>query len=413
MRRPGVSSLLLLVGTAAALALPPLLLRAEPANWDVIGADVQRMPPADRNRLNRNTEDYLRLSEADRQRYRELHAILENDEQHGRGQLRKTLSDYTSWLATIHAYDRQLLLTTTDPTQRLQEIQRIVDERNESLSRSQGRFRWWMHRGIPDLDANELASVMQVVEDGLSLTADERDQLRDADGEEKSGVARYFALFSIIRSHRRDLGQSLDRDLDRFLASVPAAKQPEGISEKPPELQRGICLAMIVGNVLQEYEQQIVRNAPTDADLRRIVEEWSGENEREVDELLELEPADFRRELERKYAREVFGLDVDEVRRVVPGEVYRGRFRGARRDRGPERSGGEGRPRRMRRGGPGGEGRSGDRPRITLPFGPDGSEDVDRPAPGRRRGGPRRGEGRPAPDGQRGPPPRGEPPSRE
>src|SRR5690606_27005006 len=99
-----------------------------------------------------------------RQRYRDLHAIIESDEQANRGDLKQTLDDYTAWLATTHAYDRQLLLQAGDPKRRVAEVERIVEERNQSLDWSRSRrSRFWMWRGnVPDLTADELDRVMSV-----------------------------------------------------------------------------------------------------------------------------------------------------------------------------------------------------------------------------------------------------------
>ncbi|MEX0585739.1 MAG: hypothetical protein WD176_03795, partial [Pirellulales bacterium] len=213
MPRRAVSGPLLLIAAGGlALVLPPLLLRAQPQDWPTVRAEVTRMPQAERDRLNRNTSEYLQLSDAERQRYRELHATLEKDAQDGRGQLRQTLNDYTAWLATNHAYDRQLLLTTTDPQARVAEMQRIVRERDQALSRPR---RWrsgiWMRFGVPDLTADELIPLMNIVENGLAFNSDDREKLRDENGHEKAGVARYFALIGILR----DRGDNLERVLDR------------------------------------------------------------------------------------------------------------------------------------------------------------------------------------------------------
>jgi hypothetical protein len=337
----------LLCGAGAlALAVPPLLLRAEPANWNGatgVRTTVEKLSPADRDRLDRNTQEYLDLTEAERQNYRDLHAFLQADAQDGNGRLSQTMQDYYAWLASNQSYDRQMLRTTTDPVLRVAEMQRIVDKRNEDFNRSRRRFsQFLLGKDAPDLSADELQALMAEVEGRVALTDEEQQRLLK-DGQEKAGVERYFALFSILRSRNEHLVQLLDRlDPDDLLAAVPELEMPPSFAEAPVEAQRLIFLRMIIGNVMQEFELAVKTRPPTSGDLQKIVENWPADERQELDRLLELEPAEFRSELAERYAKETIALDIGDLWAMTPREAFGGRrFEG--RNRGGPGDGGRGR----------------------------------------------------------------------
>jgi hypothetical protein len=163
MARPvrGVSQRVLFVAAGAvALAAPPLLLRAEPDNWSLVQAAVQNMSPTERDRLDRNTRAFLALPEAERQKYRDLHAALQLDIRENNEKLATTMHDYYAWLATNQAYDRETVISIPNSTQRVAEIQKIVEKRNDQANRS--RFRWssGLLRDVPELTPDQLQALM-------------------------------------------------------------------------------------------------------------------------------------------------------------------------------------------------------------------------------------------------------------
>lgn len=395
MSRPrrGVSRrVLYVIAGAAALAAPPFLLRAEPENWPAIEAAVANMTQAERDRLERNTQEYLALPEAEREKYRRLHAVLQEDIQDGHERLASTMRDYSAWLSTNQAYDRQELTGITDPAQRLAKMQQVADKRDETASGS--KFRWsrfWLRDGIPELPPEQLNALITAIENRLHMTDEEQNRLLDAAGSEKSGSFRHFAVLSILRDHRQTLLQFLERnDADQLLEEA-GIKPPASFEKATAEDRRVIVVRMIIGNVLREYESNINRKPPSSADLEKLVANWPQDaaEQQKLLEMLEQEPADFRRDLEQAYARDAIKLDSRDVMGLGfdlprPG-WFGGRGRGGPDDR--ER----------------GEGRGGFRPGDR--FGPPGRD--GRPEPPPRRDGDRRPDDRRAGDG---PPPEGRPP---
>ncbi|MBL8849546.1 MAG: hypothetical protein JNG89_07675 [Planctomycetaceae bacterium] len=369
--------LLILGGAAVALALPPLLLRAAPANWSRVETSVAGMSQADRDRLDRNTREYLALTEGERQKYRDLHSFLESDVEESGGRVEQAMQDYCEWLASNQSYDRQQLRVTTDPRERVAEMQKIVDRRNEDFSRSRGRLsRWWLNNGVPDLSAEDLATLMSAVENRLPLlTEQERARLVDDEGNDKVGVNRYFAVFGILRGRQENLFKMMERaDPDDLLKALPQLEMPPSYAESPIEVKRFMTMAMIIGNVLQEFETARNVRPPTTSDLEEIVANWPADKHDELERMLEREPADFRSDLERIYTREEIALDIDDVWAMIPREPFN--FGGRWLNRGRRQDGDYGPGRRPQDHRPGeGQDREGDHPHPPHPEdgrGPDG-----------------------------------------
>lgn len=390
MSRRAVSTRVLLVAAgAAALAAPPLLLRAEPENWTAVRTAVANMSQTERDRLDRNTREYQALSEAERQKYRTLHTTLEQDLRTGNGKLAATMNDYHAWLATNQAYDRQALSEATDPAGRIAEIQRIVETRDAQANRSRYFFSRRLLHDLPELTAAQMDSLMKGLEDRMSMTDEEHERLLDGKGEEKTGVVRHFLLFAILRDHQQTVRKFLEQADAEALIGEAGITLPPMFDDAPAEERRTAIARMIVGNVLREYERAVNRKPATTQELQSIVDDWSQDpaEQQKLVELLEQEPSDFRHALKEIYAKDAIALDsrvlwdagADLMSRGPFGGRGRGgpndRERGDRGDgRGPLRQFGD-RLQERREGGP--------RP--------------DGPPPGERSFGPPPGERRPPP----------------
>jgi hypothetical protein len=407
----GVSKRVLFVAAGAvALAAPPFLLRAEPQNWEAIQEAVTNLPQSERDRLDRNTREYLALPEADRQKYRDLHAALQADIANDNEQLATTMRDYYAWLATNQAYDRQTLTAIPDAGQRIAEIQRIVDKRNEAASQSRFWFSRFLLNDVPELKPEQLKTLMAGVEARLQLTDTELQQLQDAEGNEKEGVARYFTLFRILKGQRQNIEQLLNRWDAADLVDSAGIKMPPDFDTATSEQRQRIVVRMIIGNVRREYELAVNERLPSSAALEEVVANWPQDptEQQKLDDLLEREPSEFRRELEQEYAKDNIALDFRDLREMAPG-IFGRRYFGGRGRGGPQDGdrGGE-----RRDGPPPFPRRPGDRLRPDEGGGPppDGPPPGELPPGGpppgdRRPPPPRNGDGPVRDNGDRPPPP--------
>lgn len=321
MVKPAASQRTLLIGAAAlAFAVPPLLLRAEPENSDAVRDKVARMSKTERDRLERNSREYLQLSEEQRAQYRQLHAVVSDDAADGRGTYQQAMEDYYAWLAH-HQLHRQELRNATDAAQRIEIIERLIEEQSRDLSSIRNPFLRYRFRRTPVLSSDELAMVMAVVEEQIDLSAEERQRLQ-----QRQGVVRYLELFRVLRSRRLNLHELIAGwDIEALLARFPEVRLPEPGMDDPAGERRRQFVELVIANVLKEFELERSKAAPTEAQLREFVENWPPAEQAELNKLLEMEPAEFRRQLERRwYAAENRGLDFEALLFVLGSERRRG-----------------------------------------------------------------------------------------
>jgi hypothetical protein len=91
---------------------------------------LRQMSEIERGRFDRNLQEFQKLSEAEKQRYRQLHEGLIKDNSHGGG-LSKLLQTYSVWIQTLTPTQRDELQKETTSSQKLALIRRFKDEQDE------------------------------------------------------------------------------------------------------------------------------------------------------------------------------------------------------------------------------------------------------------------------------------------
>ena len=91
---------------------------------------LRRMSPIERDRFNRNLEEFQKLSTAEKDRYRKLHQELVDDTSRAGG-LAKLLQTYAVWVQTLTPTQRDELQKETNPAQKLALIRRFKDEQDD------------------------------------------------------------------------------------------------------------------------------------------------------------------------------------------------------------------------------------------------------------------------------------------
>jgi hypothetical protein len=317
---------------AAAVAVAPLLLRASPDQKELFKASktsIEGLTKSERERLNRNFEDFLKLSPEEQQQYRDFHAALERDRREGQGHYQQLLDDYYAWLKTVPER-RQELLATRDAEQRAELVSEVVREQKERAS-----------GGAPTLSPEGLSAVMQILEGSLV-----RSQAQRAELEALSGIERHFRFLEMIKADRSErsgppappLRGASDGDVERAISAIPDAtlrdwvrkldvQVPEGMPRPSDADTRRFRLAMALRGALQRefWEHTRRRWRPKDEDLRKM---FDGLPEPERKEMLALTPAEFRSSLLDRYAATHQRLDHDTLTTVLPLPWDRRRGRG-------------------------------------------------------------------------------------
>ena len=118
-------------GAASSAAL--LLSGATSEDADLLQAaqhKIQMMSQSQLNQLKRNYESYLKLPPERREQFARLNDELEQDAKNG-ARLTKLLDRYNAWLFTLSPFDREKLLGTSDPGERAQLVQKLLQEQQK------------------------------------------------------------------------------------------------------------------------------------------------------------------------------------------------------------------------------------------------------------------------------------------
>jgi hypothetical protein len=305
---------------AAALAAPPLLLRAEPEGFDVKRSRVSAMPQTERDRLTRNFEDYLKLTDDQRTHYRRLHEGLQQDRAENAGRCAAAMDAYYAWVSTLPAYQQQSLLTTTDPAGRIRLVAQYVDE--QELRQMEEEQRKMGPRGgnffrLPRLSSSELAAVMAELERAVTLSPEQRQRL----DEKPDGIERYLELFKIVGAERKLKITDVITDVraEQLLEKLPQRARDRLVRPTRPERTFSL-IRTITWNLWMEIESQSRARQPDPDKLLDFVKQWPADQSAELDELMDLSPDDFVQRVREKYAAQNLALDFEHIRRTYPPE---------------------------------------------------------------------------------------------
>ena len=364
-----------------ALAIPPLFIRAAPDGFEAYSRRVESMQQPERDRIERNFNEFLGMDEAQRNHYRDMHRRLEADVSEAQGVYAGQFDNYIVWLQTIPPHRQEELRRATDSRTRLALMHRILEEESDRETREAmetmfrdmpGPMRGWLRsRRHLLLETGRYRSLIEDVELKVDLSPSEREQLRSL-----TGVDRTFRFFELLQDESSDIPLSRALDAAEVRQVIDRAELDDLIDTLPDEARqrtqdRNLVLMMVLmTNVQREYQIEVHEHRePGEADLLSHLEELSAEDQ---DHLLQLPPDEFHRQLTERYAADIENLDIN--------VVYRGMFgRDRRPGGGPPRGPAGGRP-----GGPRSEGTQG---RPEFPRSPRGDRDgsgADRPT--RRQG---------------------------
>lgn len=334
------------VSIAAALAAPPLLLRAEPQGFDIKRGRVSAMPQTERDRLARNFEDYQKLNEEQRVHFRRLHDGLQQDREENAGRCSAAMDAYFAWVSSLPAYQQQKLLSTTDPAERItlvakyveeQELRQLEEEQRKLGPRGGNYFR------LPRLSSSELAVVMAELEQGVALSPGQRQRL----DEKPDGIERYLEFFKIVGVDRKLKITDIINDAraEQILEKLPQRARDRLVRPTRPERTFAL-IWMITWNLRMEIETQTRARQPDADKLLDFVKQWPEDQSAELDELMDLSPDEFVQRVREKYAAKNLELDFEHIRRTYPAEwspSRGGQGQGSRGGQGFPRSSNDGR----------------------------------------------------------------------
>ncbi len=114
----------------ASSLVPSLLQALDQKTIEARTEQLRKMSEIERGRFDRNLQQFQKLSDAEKQHYRQLHEALIKDNSQGGG-LSKLLQTYSVWVQTLTPTQRDELKKEKIPAQKLALIRRFKDEQDE------------------------------------------------------------------------------------------------------------------------------------------------------------------------------------------------------------------------------------------------------------------------------------------
>ncbi len=108
--------------------MPPYAIALDPQTILERVDEIQRMSGVERDRLNRNIQEFAALSEVEKTHYRELHAKLVTDRVQNGGTMFSLLQTYSLWVHTLSPAQQHELQQETDLSKKLVLVRRFKEE---------------------------------------------------------------------------------------------------------------------------------------------------------------------------------------------------------------------------------------------------------------------------------------------
>ncbi len=304
-----------LAGIIAVLATPLLIGagRLDSTERDTHRQHIEEMTQAQRNQLSHNFRLFKRLATTDPETltvYRDIQAAVDQDDE-----LLKVANAYHGWLRTLSLTERQRLENEKDPRKRIALIGDIQAERAKSTEQQK-------RQSIPDrvvpaiarqhfsaqdrLSDEDLAAIMKIAEDHLSLQPAQRGKL-----EKLEGARRYAQIIGILVKNSNESNTPLqaiwsesDTELiDEMVNSISNENQREklqklGLLPKMQQVLVRMVLRSVIAEVREEIRDEVHDNPPRHADLRQL---FFNLDDAERDRIMQMPKRQQRMALVHKY----------------------------------------------------------------------------------------------------------------
>jgi hypothetical protein len=315
---------------------------------------IEMMSESERIRLARNFKHFKELSEADRERYRQLHRDLQADPQ-----LQTVMDRYAEWIKTLDVDRKDQLRAQKDPVRRRELVAKFREEqanrRPLGVPRGghwEGPFADFIRRGASQADLNNVMSLLEFkLTSARQVTPEQLSRLK-----ELSGFRHHYYLLDLVvtppvAGQNEPPKQMLREIFPEILEKAADPQHHQSLRKYPRLLYEWLAFGMR-NELHAELEQ------PETGD--KVFEQCLAElNPTDREKVNQMEPAQRKNSLESVYWKkiwEIFGRanpgggppwwmrGQGRPGTAPPGEPFRGRRPGEGRDRAPDEPGGQ-RPR--------------------------------------------------------------------
>jgi hypothetical protein len=251
---------------------------------------VEEMSRVERNGLRHNQQQFQELSRKDVQRVKAIHDAAQNDPR-----LDETISQFHSWLATLSMSERDKLLATSNPEDRLQIVRRLKAKVEPPMG---GTFR----------SPLDIASRNQFANLRVPLHDYERMMRAAADWAELPSMPETKTPLGLLEHHASALAEIMNKVLPGWrtavsrtgnrprpmfpdelrkvlLAQLSDANMKRVIQAKPPTTQNMMAMILLARGLFDETRRVAVSLKPTDAELDRVFQNLSENRRKAIGEM--------------------------------------------------------------------------------------------------------------------------------
>ncbi len=259
-------------------------------------------------RLEKDFQAFYSKPPAEQQRLREIHEALQ-----GPGKqkvLRQISANFYLWYSEARPRQRDELRNETDVEKKLALVDAIQKEMDEQQADNEDS--WSRGRGFPRrrLSEQELANVMQIVEDKLRDDPTAAAEL-DAIEAEPGGYDRYYAVMQVLLERMGDFRERDERAArfrrdffidERFASAVSnrgLRKTLTGEMEREPNpRQRPMMLWILAESLYAAYHDEIKKKEPTEEEMMEFFVKLPSDKQ---EELMWLSSDNFMRQLKKSF----------------------------------------------------------------------------------------------------------------
>lgn len=242
-------------------------------------AQVVKMSTVERERLQRNLDEFKKLSPEKQEQYRQLNSELDEDRKRG-GQLSSLMETYSAWLQTLTPSQREQLRQATDSSTKLNLVQKFKDEQvQKSLAPADNvtlQPEPWKPRPFQALNPPEIHNLLRVLVK----------ELPEDDQKDFARVNRFEQYPDILR---RSIQQSdnprewpSEELRDKIISDLPMRFKPHLTRSNQ---KRDLLLPLIFNSIYFEIMEDLKAKLPNEKELQQVFTEMNSNEQSRLDQL--------------------------------------------------------------------------------------------------------------------------------
>ena len=245
---------------------------------------IQLMSQSELNQLKRNYEDYLKLSPQRRQQLFRLHDELEQDSRNG-GHLQKLLDAYNRWFVKLSPFDREKVLSTADPGERAQLVEKLREEQKQRIKNARKPPFPLLAARFDDsapLSSNDLDVVVAAVQEKF-FSEETKKRVPETSAAPRDRHLQILRL--AMEQLRRDREAGTKKGVreaplvNAIVGSIPDESIRTRLQESGGPSQVRRQLGQLLGrSVLAEWKAELDESPPTPAQIDDVTNRWLASN---------------------------------------------------------------------------------------------------------------------------------------